>query len=133
MADLEGQNQGLGFEEYATLAQEAYKKSRSEVGKDEAQAKKFSRDSAVFGEMAFRLAPTSDEDRIMVEILGRDVTNAYFIAERYEDTLRFSGDYLAYLGANYPVDAIPANIQNIMNGIGKVREACLDKLSIVQR
>lgn len=129
MVDVEGQSQGLGFEKYAALAQEAYKKSRSEVGRDEGQVKRFSRDSAVFGEMAFRLAPAFEEDRRMVEILGRDVTNAYFIAERYKDTLRFSADYLAYLGTNYPTDAVPRNIQSIVDGIGKVREACLDKLS----
>ena len=128
MSDIENGNQ-MGFEWYASRAQEKYKLSRSFVGNKEELVRLHSGASAEYGEEAFKIAHDFVEERIMVVILGRDVVNAYYNAERFNDVLRFSDVYLEYLRDNFPAENIPRNIQSIINGIETIRRVSVDKIS----
>ena len=130
MSSIENGNQVIGFEWYANRGQEEYKISRWHVGRDgeEEQVKLHSGASAEYGEKAFYLAPPSLEERTLVVILGRDVVNAYYNAERYEDVLRFSDVYLRYLEDIFPGD-VPRTTQSIIKGIEIIKTVSLDKIS----
>lgn len=107
------------FEWFSYQTQENYKRSRAYVGIDEDLVKFYSGESARFGEKAFYRVPESDS--FIAVVLGKDVINGYFFAERFTDVLRFSNDYLTTLGESVP--------QAIVNGINKLRAVSTDKLS----
>lgn len=115
MSGIENDDQ-MGFEWYASRVQEEYKLSRSFVGDKEELVRLHSGASAEYGEKAFYLAQPSAEERTLVIILGRDVVNAYYNAERHEDVLRFSDVYLRYLKDIFPTD-VPRTTQSIIKGI----------------
>ncbi len=127
MSDIENGNQ-MGFEWYASRAQEEYKISRSFVGNKEERVRHHSGASAEYGEEAFKIAHDFVEGRTLVIILGRDVVNAYYNAGRYEDVLRFSDVYLRYLEDIFPGD-VPRTTQSIINGIEIIKTVSLDKIS----
>lgn len=120
MSDIEaGPISTDDFEWFSKQTQEYYKRSRAEVGKDENLVRLYSGESARFGEEAFRRVPESDA--FIAIILGRDVIDGYFIAERYSDVLRFSSEYLGSLG-----DLVS---RSIAGGIEMLRTVSLEKLS----
>ena len=127
MSDIENGNQ-IGFEWYASGAQEEYKLSRSFVGDKEELVRLHSGVSAEYGEKAFYLAQPSLEERTLVVILGRDVVNAYYNAGRFKDVLRFSDVYLKYLKDIFPGD-VPRTTQSIIKGIEIIKTVSLDKIS----
>lgn len=89
MSDIEAGSNLYNYEWFCDQSQEYYKRSRSFVGKDENLVRLYSGISAYFGEEAFKFISRSEEDRFMAIVLGRDVINGYFFAERYSDVLRF--------------------------------------------
>ncbi len=119
MSDIEEGSDLYDFEWFSNQSQENYKRSRAYVGIDEDLVRLYSGVSAGFGEEAFHRIPESKA--FIAIVLGRDVVNGYFIAERYSDVLRFSNDYLASLGNLVS--------QRIAGGIDKLRAVSLEKLS----
>lgn len=114
------------FEWFSNQSQENYKRSRAYVEKDEDLVKLYSGVSAWFGEEAFRRVPESDA--FIAIVLGRDVINGYFIAERYADVLRFSDVYLRYLEDIFLGD-VPRTTQSIIKGIEIIKTVSLAKIS----
>ena len=119
MSDIEEGSDLYDFEWFSNQSQENYKRSRAYVGIDEDLVRLYSGVSAWFGEEAFHRI--TESDAFIAIVLGRDVVNGYFIAERYSDVLRFSNDYLASLGNLVS--------QRIAGGIDKLRAVSLEKLS----